>query len=273
LSQLFQWLIIRSTVLIKDKLHQVFSFPSYILKAKTAHGVHSPFVFGLINEVLKNRTESDELQSIEVERTKFLRNKSSIKRIDYGAGSSPAITFQKFAARSLCSVKYCKMLFRLAQYTKSMNALELGTALGITTAYLSKSRADIQIHTIEGDPTILNAAAEMWDGLDLKNVNSHLGSFDEMLPKILESSSPFDFVFVDGNHRKKPTLDYVEMIKSKLKENSVVIIDDIYWSREMTEAWTALKMDETFSLSVDLFRMGLLFKRPGVEKQDFVLYF
>ncbi len=263
--------------MIKDKFHQVFSYPRYAINAKTAHGVHSPFIFGLINEVLKSQDEFYAFQEIEAQRNILLNSNEWIERADFGAGNSSSNSkktkVSQFASRSLCSPKYCRMLFRLARYVRAEQVLELGTALGITTAYLSKSSPEAQVQTIEGDSGLLAKAIEVWEALGIKNINSVCGKFEEVLPDVLKSSKRLDFVFVDGNHRLKPTIEYVEMIKQHLNDEAVVIIDDIYWSKEMTEAWETLKKDNTFSLSVDLFRMGLLFKRVGVEKQDFVLYF
>jgi hypothetical protein len=39
----------------------------------------------------------------------------------------------------------------------------------------------------------------------------------------------------------QPTVDYVKQLLPYLHNNSVVILDDIYWSKEMQQAWQAGK--------------------------------
>jgi hypothetical protein len=48
-------------------------------------------------------------------------------------------------------------------------------------------------------------------------------------------------------------------------------LDDIYWSKEMEIAWNKIKADERINVSIDLFRMGIVCKRPGQRKEDFVV--
>jgi len=80
-------------------------------------------------------------------------------------------------------------------------------------------------------------------------------------------------VFFDGNHRKEPTLKYFKQCLKKTNDNSIFIFDDIYWSEEMESAWNEIKANPEVSITVDLFELGLVFFRKGIEKQDFVVKF
>jgi len=80
--------------------------------------------------------------------------------------------------------------------------------------------------------------------------------------------------FIDGNHRKAPTLDYFNKIMHKTNEYSCIVFDDIHWSREMEEAWEEIKRDDRVKLSIDLFFVGIVFFRKSfLEKQDFMIRF
>jgi predicted O-methyltransferase YrrM len=80
-----------------------------------------------------------------------------------------------------------------------------------------------------------------------------------------------DFIFVDANHRKAPTLSYFEICLPKVHENSIMIFDDIYWSKEMTEAWEQIKQHPSVGISIDLFQFGIVLFRKTQAKQHFVL--
>ena len=55
-------------------------------------------------------------------------------------------------------------------------------------------------------------------------------------------------IFIDGNHRKEPLLDYFEKMAEISDNNTVIIIDDINYSREMEEAWNEIKQYEKVTL-------------------------
>jgi len=61
------------------------------------------------------------------------------------------------------------------------------------------------------------------------------------------------------------------MIKNNLHDNSVYIMDDINWSEDMNKAWNDIKKDKNVTISIDLFRMGVLFFNPSLSKQNFIL--
>jgi hypothetical protein len=59
-----------------------------------------------------------------------------------------------------------------------------------------------------------------------------------------------------------------------MQEHSILIFDDIHWSREMEQAWGEIKADPAVTLSIDLFFIGLIFfRKEQKEKQDFVIRF
>jgi hypothetical protein len=108
-------------------------------------------------------------------------------------------------------------------------------------------------------------------GLSAKVV---VGNFDLVLPGVLEEMGGVDMAFVDGNHRKDPTLAYFNQLMERAGRPAVLIFDDIHWSEEMEEAWGAIKSDPRVYLTIDLFFIGLVFLREEFKvKQDFVIRF
>jgi len=149
----------------------------------------------------------------------------------------------------------------------------LGTSLGISSAYLASGNPNGKLLTIEGASSISAVANKNFQSLGLTNIELLTGNFDIILPDILKASVP-DFVFIDGNHRKEPTLDYFHQLLKKAGESSIFIFDDIHWSREMEAAWHEIKNHSSVMLTVDLFFIGLVFFRPEFKvKQDFIIRF
>jgi hypothetical protein len=62
------------------------------------------------------------------------------------------------------------------------------------------------------------------------------------------------------------------MLIERCSPSSVLIFDDIHWSREMEKAWELIKQDQRVFLTVDLFFIGLVFFRDEFKvKQHFMI--
>ena len=260
----------------KDSLSsQVSKYISHKIKAVSKHKVHSPFVFDLIVDVFENDNSYYAFPAVELIRKKLLLTKRTLTVEDKGAGSRVFKSNQRkikdIVKHSAQEPKYAQLLFKLVNYYQPNTILELGTSLGLTTTYLAKARKKAKVYTLEGSPEICKAAKNTFKSLLVKNVQLVQGNFNETLPETLPKITVLDFAFFDGNHQKKPTLDYFHQCLEKSNEHSVFVFDDIHWSDEMTEAWEEIKSHSEVTLTIDIFQFGIVFFRKGVEKQHFVL--
>ena len=242
------------------------------------HGIHSPFVFDFVQNVLNDTRNFYAYTTIEYLRGILLNNQASVHVEDLGAGS----TVSKTQTRTVASIakhaaknkKLAQLLFRVAHFYQPLTILELGTSLGISTAYLASACPHAKVFSIEGAPEIAQLANANFHWLGLKNIYSSTGHFDEVLPTLLQKTSTIDLAFIDGNHRKAPTLDYFHQLLSSINSLSILIFDDIHWSQEMEEAWEIIKHHKKVTLTIDLFFIGLVFFRDDFKvKQDFVIRF
>lgn len=249
---------------------------NYYIKAKNGkgHGIHSPFVFDFIIHVLNDKKKYDCYETIEPLRQKLLHNNSIIEVEDFGAGSA-VMPFKKrkisaIAKSSLKNKKFAQLLFRIVKYYKPQTIIELGTSLGITTCYLACANKKNDVYTFEGSKEIGKIAAENFKHAKLQNIKLAHGNFDETLSPALSKIKNTDFAFVDGNHRKGPTLEYFCALLKKATPNSIFIFDDIHWSAEMEEAWIEIQNNSSVTLTIDLFFIGIVFFNPDFKvKQHF----
>jgi predicted O-methyltransferase YrrM len=241
------------------------------------HGIHSPFVFDLVVKVLKDKTEHAAYQEVEQQRSFLLRNETVITVEDFGAGSTKGLTkqrsVQRIASTSLKPKKYAQLLYRLVNYFQPKQILELGTSLGITTAYLAKANKAATVTTMEGSTAVAEVAKQQFDALQLRNIKIVTDNFDETLQPVIDNADQsFDFVFIDGNHRKEPTLRYFEQLLAKTDNDTVFVFDDIHWSKEMEEAWELIKQHSSVTLTIDLFFIGLVFlRKEQKEREHFII--
>ncbi len=253
-------------------------YVEYYTKASNSkgHGVHSPFVYQFIREVLLNKQEHAATAAIESRRATLLSNKNVIEVWDRGAGSRQIDKkfrpIQKIASSSLKPKKYGQLLHRIIAYFNPANVIEMGTSLGVTTCYIASAVNDKPVITMEGAPTIAAIARQQFEELGIKNIQIVEGDFDNTLPTVLANLDKVGLAYIDGNHKYIPTIQYFHDLLAKSNEDTVFIFDDIHWSAEMEKAWEQIKAHPSVTLTIDLFYIGLVFlRKENQEKEHFII--
>jgi predicted O-methyltransferase YrrM len=117
---------------------------------------------------------------------------------------------------------------------------------------------------------MVNMALTNFEYFKKKNIRLVAGNIDKTLPDFLETPNKIDFVWMDANHRYEPTIRYFEDLSLRMAQRGIIAIDDIYHSPEMARAWNELRHHDLVYGSLDLFRCGLLFLDPALNKQHFI---
>lgn len=242
------------------------------------HGIHSPFIFDFVTNVLNDRRHFYSYETIEALRSQLLSDKTILSIEDFGAGSTGGTTKQRtissIARHAAKSKKLCRLLFRIVHHYQPKTILELGTSLGISSAYMASAAHDAKLITIEGASSVAKAASDHHQVLQLHNIEVVTGRFEEILPGILHEANTVDLAFIDGNHRFEPTKYYFEQLLTKAGDGSIFIFDDIHWSKEMEDVWRVIKAHKRVTATIDLFFIGIvLFNSAFRSKQDFTIRF
>lgn len=263
-----------------SKTQLVLKYLNYYLRSSNGkgHGMHSPFVFELIDEVLNDNRNFYAFDPIEKIRQSLLTNQQKLMIEDFGAGSRTIKTNERtvasIARSSLKPKKYSQLLFRIVNHYQPKIILELGTSFGITTSYLASAKQDATIISMEGAPAIAAIAKENFSKLKLNNIELIQGNFDDTLPKTISNLSTIDLAFIDGNHRHQPTVNYFEQILANANNYSIIILDDIHWSEEMEAAWKDIQNNSSVTMTIDLFFIGIVLLRNEFKvKQHFSVRF
>lgn len=250
----------------------------YLARASNGkgHGIHSPFIFRFVQQVLNDKKKYPEYTRIEKLRKRLYNNHALLLIDDLGAGSAITAsnnrTVSSIAKNAAKPAKYGQLLFRMVRFFQPQTIIELGTSLGITTIYLAKANPESSIITMEGAQAIAGVAKENFNQLAVKNIKQVPGNFDETLPPLLDKMEKVDFVFIDGNHRQEPTVQYFSWLLPKITNNSVLVFDDIHWSEEMENAWLTIQQHPAVTATIDLFFIGIVFFRKEFkQKEHFII--
>lgn len=249
-------------------------YAKYLSKAKNRHGIHSPFVYELLDTVVYDKTKFEEYAAVKAIRKELLSRTDEIEITDLGAGSTVNKSNNRkvsdIAKNSAKGGKWGELLFRLSKRFEPEIMIELGTSLGIGSLYQSLGNPNGKLTTFEGCP---NTAAIAQEQFQKAKVNPTIieGNFDDTLQPFLDSIEKLDWAFIDGNHQKEPTIRYFEQCLEKCHNDSVLLFDDIYWSKGMFEAWENIKAHERVKVTLDLFQVGVVFLRKEQPKQHFTI--
>ena len=245
---------------------------------QAGHGIHSPFVYEFVRNVLNDKRKKEAFQPIENLRKSLLLDQTLVNVKDYGAGSAINTGMQRriadIARHAAKRPVIAQLLFRIVGYFEPTTIVELGTSLGISAAYLAAAVPAANVISIEGSDTIAELARKHLQQVKAKNVQVITGTFDEKLPGVLNDIKKLDCAFVDGNHSREPTLYYFNLLLPHLSETGFLILDDIHWSRDMEAAWETIKQHPQVTCTIDLFFIGLVFFRKEIKvPQHFIIHY
>jgi len=210
-------------------------------------------------------------------RNKLLHKTQVIEITDFGAGANHKEYRHRFESvasivrNSSVSEKHGRLLFRLVEYFLPETIIELGTSVGISTLYMATANPDAHIYTIDGCTTKSEQAAANFNILHVVNIEQHIGRFDIVLPDVITQAMKVDFVYIDGNHTYEATLSNFKLLLSISHNDTVFVLDDIHWSEGMQKAWNEIADHEHVTVSIDLFRMGIVFLKKELSKQKFII--
>lgn len=252
--------------------YQVKKYVTFLWYSKNQHGVHSPFVFDLLTKGLYKQSSQDIRQHLKAARKYFLKQYLTITVDDFGAGSRVFKTNErgvhKIAKYAGMPYREQLLMARLTSYLKPQRMLELGTSLGLGTAAMHLGHPTGQLITVERCSNTLAEARKFFDSFEYKSITTQNALFSDYLNSC---DTSFDLVYVDGGHTKDFTLATFEQLLALTHNDSVIVFDDIYWSKGMGEAWQEIKEHPAVTVTIDSFHWGWVFFRKQQQKQHFVL--
>ena len=186
-----------------------------------------------------------------------------------GSLDAPGLYDEGVTLADACRVskppRAARLMYELVRELAPEQVLELGTNLGISSAYQAAALARNgrgRLVTLEASPYRVRAARELHARVGLDVVTYRQGLFAETLSPVLAEFAPIDFAFIDGHHQYEPTLAYFDEVWRHATSDAVFVFDDIRWSEGMERAWRALQDDARVALAVDLGSVGICVTRP-----------
>ena len=209
---------------------------------------------------------------IEAIRSRFRRDEKVVEIVDFGAGSKISgkmtRTVRSVAHGGISSSKYSKLFTRFIRHFNCKNVVELGTSLGTNALYLARATPEVHVTSFEGCESIADLAEQAVAQCGCTNLQIVRGNVDDTLPSYLRNAQDIDLLYMDANHTYEATLAYLDQVISRLSFRAVLIIDDIYWSREMTRVWKDMKKRFPGAACLDIYQCGIIIFDKNMPATD-----
>ncbi len=255
-------------------------------KLRNINNTASDKIVNAIDSTLSNSIAPEEkiwIERIEEVRSALNDSFTEITITDYGAGKSSFKRTEKEmyegvvttmtvsnACKGSKSYFWALMLFNLVREFKPSICIELGTCLGISSAYQAsaqKINKKGSIITLEGADALYSLSKKNLQKLGLDNVTVVKGRFQDNLERILNENEPIDYAFIDGHHDGKATISYFESFIPHLSKKAVIVFDNILWSKGMRYAWKKITENKNVKISVNLRTIGICILDNDIENK------
>ncbi len=259
--------------MLASYMRYFWKYLSYLFHAKhrKGFGIHSPFVFYLVTMVIEEKLPYYRFVQIENLRTLLTKTKKKIKENRNGVEKERRIS--EFVYESSFSPSYDQLLFRLVNFFKPKNVVEIGDSVGITTLYLATSDTRRPTYTIGESKDLADFAHTTFGKVGLQNIIQLAGSVEEKLPVVLSKEKNVDFVYFGRQASVEAMQKSLSLLSSCFTGKTVLLMSDI-WKDDRKKLWESVKKQGGGRVSIDMFHYGILIYNEDLQCENYnLLYF
>lgn len=234
-------------VATKKKIKDYLAQSMRKLKHRKGYGVHSPFAYTIITEVIEEKLPY-----------------YAYRRMQRTFGKDTPISF-----------KVACLLLRLANRFRCRNVAEVGCDGGYSILPLILTDSRLHVHSLATTEVAQQASDRLaWLPNRLQQV-SFMADVTEY-----EAHQPFDMIIINSNPFASaagamPDADtmLVEWVLSHSTDNTVIFVHGIQARHRLEKFWDQLCDRDDVSITMDLYDYGLSILKPRFFKQHYIVSF
>lgn len=244
------------------------------IRYRHGYGVHSPFVFNLITKVIEEGCPYYSFGDIELVRKQLLFREGSIAYPDRKQkGKIRRRSIGEIVKREAIKPGHGALLFRLTNYFKPRNILQLGPAMGLSTLYLTSYATGLRCIALENVPEFVPIARIAFEKAAKNPVDLRTGNYRELLPRALEDMGKVDLVFFNTTYEQQNNAMLFGECMKYIHDDTVFVFEGIKTSRRMRAFWKEVCEHPAVTVTIDLYSMGIVFFNPKLHKRNYIVYF
>jgi len=243
---------------LKKRLYRLKS-----IRRRRGFGIHSPFVFHLVTKVIGGKLHDvviEEMKDIRKQTIEYLKREEKVD----GVGIDIGRKLKQEIKRLKKEVSVDKLIFRLMNFIQPKSPIFVGDEIGISVGYMAKVDERVPLHWLRTDIELTAYQRFVLDKLNAENIIR-----EENI--CIDTFSEIDFLVLSDSTSKQILQQFTANIEQALSENSFVMIKNIHRNEALRELWLEWKEMEIFTYSLDLFQIGILIRRKGMRRHNYVL--
>ncbi|MCX6227947.1 MAG: hypothetical protein NTV75_02000 [Bacteroidia bacterium] len=249
--------------------YRLTSYWNHFKKAKHrgGHGIHSPFLFRLITEVIESKTAHPDYSLL-----KQLDSKSHLHLIADKTIQTTEPKDQKDSRRILkglrkidLPMRYRKLIYRLVLEFKPTAAIYFGPTLGHNLAAMALGSKNMPVYHSDCHLPY-GSYSEMT--LTVAHINTVSRIQNDAQPPIKP-----EFIVINHPNEPKIALHRIEEQLNDPGKNDVLVLIGIHKSTEINQVWQDLILNQKVHVTLTLFNLGIALFRDKSQKENFELKF
>lgn len=244
------------------------------LRYQGGFGIHSPFVYNLITKVIEIPCEYYRYYDIELIRKELLFRDTPLAYPDrkkvMQVKKSPLGFVVK---REAIGPKDGALLFRLTNYLKPKNILQIGTNMGISTLYLTTYAPNLNCISLENIPQFASVIQISFEKGARCPIDLRVGNYRITLPEALVKMPHPDFVFFNTRYEQTDNEWIFETCLKQITDKTIFVFCGIRANTSMRSLWRRVCDCTEVSVSMDLHTMGIAFFDKKLHKKNYIVYF
>ena len=228
-----------------------------IFQYKASHhngfGIHSPYLFRLISDVLEGTCPYycfDQIESTRPLLKKELKTFHKNNKTDAFCG---------------------QILFRLIQDAQSRILLEIGTTAGLETQYMAFSSQKAKCVSITDSVELAEVLQNNNEKKGLKNIELKILESGETLESRINQLDSIDFVYFNESVGILTMADLFNQCLLKKNNGSIFVLNKIHVDSEKKKVWKKIQMYPDVRVTLDLYDLGIVLFNPNLEKNNYVI--
>lgn len=221
---------------IKEYLHKGVRH----LRHRKGFGVHSPFAFSIITDVIEEKTPYYAYRDMQ----------------------------HVYGARSPFPFKVASLLFRLANRFRSRHILEVSCDGGYTI---------LPFLLVDSRNHILTVADEQSQKSSCQLLSWYRERFSQItfLDSLLKVADDYkaDMIIVSSIPQGFSQQEFAQWVMNHTHETSQIFVKGIQPKRPLVDFWDAFCDNEAVEITMDMYDYGLAIRRPHFYKQHYVVAF
>lgn len=209
------------------------------IRHRRGHGIHSPFVFSFVTNIVENRHAFYAYSDIETYLSERRKKKYKSKKIN-------------------------KLIFQIILFYKKNNILEIGSGKDYNALYASAISQQVKMTCVETRTSLRKQLSTLL--YDWK----HPISLQETLPQTAEK---FDCILVDFKRYSDNPEVLCDYLFAHSNENTVIILNNIRTNPSVYSLVQQIRKDQRVRISLDMYQTAVFFFDTKYYKRNYLLSF